>query len=150
MGRFLGRFDYSVDSKGRVNIPAKFRKALNPEAGDIFVISRAPDGCLRAYPNDLWEQYETEFNSRPETQENSRLRRLLFNTVTDSTLDSQGRITLTSAQMSIAGIKKDVTLVGQSRYIEIWDTTRYEKYLGAGDDFDEVFYKSVETGIGRT
>ncbi|HLV32953.1 MAG TPA: division/cell wall cluster transcriptional repressor MraZ [Chitinispirillaceae bacterium] len=149
MGRFLGKFDYSVDSKGRVNIPAKFRKALRPEAGDVFVICRAPDGCIRAYPNDLWEHYEAEINSRPETKENSRLKRLIFNSVTDSTLDSQGRITLTPALLAIAGIKKEVVLVGQSRYIEIWEPTRYDEYLGAGEDFDEVFYKSVETMMGN-
>ena len=65
MGQFHGRFDYSIDIKGRVNIPAKFRKTLSPNAGETFIICRAPDGCLRAYPRDLWENYEAELASRP-------------------------------------------------------------------------------------
>lgn len=149
MSRFHGKFDYSIDVKGRVNIPAKFRKGLNPDADDSFIICRAPDGCLRAYPKDLWEQYEEELASRPETPEALRHKRLLYSTLSDTTLDRQGRISLTSAQMKLAGITKDVSLVGQAKYIEIWDTTRYGDYLGDSDDFDTVFYQSVETGIAK-
>ena len=149
MARFHGRFDYSIDAKGRVNIPAKFRKALAPQAEETFIISRAPDGCLRAYPRDLWDSYEEELASRPETPETLRHKRLLYNTLTDSTLDAQGRISLTQAQMKIAGIIKDVTLVGQANYLEIWDRAKYESYLESADDFDSVFFQSVEAGMVR-
>jgi MraZ protein len=149
MGSFHGRFDYSTDSKGRVNIPSKFRKALSPESAETFIICRGPDACLRAYPKELWEAYEAELASRPETPETLRHKRLLYNTISDSTLDAQGRITLTSAQMTIAGITKDVALVGQSNYVEIWDVARYEQYLGSADDFDSVFYQSVESGLSK-
>ena len=149
MGRFHGRFDYSLDTKGRVNIPDKFRKALSPEAGETFIICRAPDGCLRAYPNDLWETYEAELALRPETPETLRHKRLLYNTISDSTLDAQGRISLTSAQMAQANITKDVTLVGQANYIEVWDTQKYDTYLATADDFDSVFFQSVEAGFTK-
>ena len=149
MSRFRGCFDYSIDAKGRVNIPAKFRKGLNPAAGDTFVIVRGPTNCLRAYPQDLWDEYEFELVSRPETPETLRHKRLLFSLLSDSTLDSQGRITLTAKQMAIAGISKDVTLVGQSNYIEIWDSNRYQEYLASSDDFDEMFFQSVEAGLKR-
>lgn len=147
MGKFHGKFDYSIDSKGRVNIPAKFRKALNPEAEETFIITQAPGGCLRAYPRDTWESYESELSSRPETPETLRIKRLLYSTMSDSTLDAQGRITLTTSQMALAAITKDVTLVGQANYVEIWDTARYQAYLGSADDFDEVFFQSVQTGL---
>ena len=88
MGQFHGRFDYSIDIKGRVNIPAKFRKTLSPNAGETFIICRAPDGCLRAYPRDLWENYEAELANRPETPQTLRHKRLLYNTISDSTLMS--------------------------------------------------------------
>ena len=149
MARFHGRFDYSIDAKGRVNIPAKFRKALCPDAQETFIICRAPSGCLRAYPQDLWEKYESDLSSRPETPETLRHKRLLYNTISDSTLDAQGRVTLTSAQVGIAGILKDVILVGHADYIEIWDVGRYEQYLGGTDDFDAVFFQSVEAGLAR-
>jgi len=149
MGSFHGRFDYSIDAKGRVNIPAKFRKSLSPEAEETFIICRAPDGCLRAYPNDLWKAYETELASRPETPETLRHKRLLYSTLAESTLDAQGRISLTSAQMTLAGITKDISLVGQANYIEIWDTMKYDSYLSSADDFDSVFFQSVEAGIAK-
>ena len=147
MSRFRGRYDYSTDVKGRVNIPAKFRKVLSPEAEETFVVVRGPNNCLRAYPKDLWNTYESELASRPETPQTVRHKRLLFSILSDSTLDGQGRITLTTAQMAVAGITKDATLVGQATYIEIWDTARYEAYLNIADDFDEVFFQSVETGL---
>lgn len=149
MSRFHGRFDYSIDSKGRVNFPAKFRKSLRPECEETLIICRAPNGCLRAYPRDLWEAYESELAARPETPETLRHKRLLYNTLSDSTFDAQGRITITPAQMAIAGIQKEVTLVGQATYVEIWDTGKYEQYLGVSDDFDTVFFQSVETGIAN-
>ncbi|MFP4012870.1 MAG: division/cell wall cluster transcriptional repressor MraZ [Chitinispirillaceae bacterium] len=149
MGRFRGRYDYSIDAKGRVNIPAKFRKALCPEAEETFVVVRGPSNCLRAYPRDLWDTYESELASRPETPQTVRHKRLLFSILSDSTLDGQGRITLSAAQMKVAGIAKEVTLVGQATYIEIWDTARYEEYLGMADDFDDVFFQSVETGLAQ-
>ncbi|MDG5814904.1 division/cell wall cluster transcriptional repressor MraZ [Chitinispirillales bacterium ANBcel5] len=147
MGRFRGSFDYSIDAKGRVNIPAKFRKCLNPEADETFVVVRGPTNCLRAYPQDLWDAYEDELASRPETPETLRHKRLLFSLLSDSTLDSQGRITLTAKQMVVSGIKKEVTLIGQSNYIEIWDRVKYEEYLLSADDFDEMFFQSVEAGL---
>jgi MraZ protein len=148
--RFHGNFEFSVDSKGRVNIPSRFRAALSPEARETFTISRAPGGCLRAYPNDVWEVYETELVSRPETPETLRHKRLLYSTLTDSTMDTQGRITLSQNQMESAGIAKDVTLVGQASYIEIWDTGRYQTYQKQNDgDFDQMYHQSVEAGIPK-
>lgn len=151
MSHFRGRFDYLVDDTGRVNMPAKFRKALNPEALETFVISRSPDNSLRAYPQDLWEKkIEQKISSRDETPETVRLQRLLFNTVTDSTLDAQGRITLSPSHMKIASITKNVTLIGMSDYIEIWDTATYNNIIGDGGDFDKVYYQSVQTDVKKS
>jgi MraZ protein len=151
MAKFHGRFDYSTDNKGRVNIPSKFRSALNPEANETFIICRAPNSCLRAYPKDVWETYENELMSRPETPAALSHKRLLYNTLTDSTLDTQGRISLSGKQMEIAGIVKEVTLVGQATYIEIWNTQRYDAYQNqySSDDFDTMFFNAVEAGIAK-
>ncbi len=147
MSRFRGRFDYSVDTKGRFNVPAKFRKALSPEADETFVVCRAPNGCLRAYPQDAWNRYEDELEQMPQTPETVKFHRLLYSTLTDSTLDGQGRIALTPQQMKIAGISKSATLIGKRGHFEIWDTNRFEAYIGEQDDFDAVFYQSVEAGM---
>jgi MraZ protein len=149
MSHFRGRFDYTVDDKGRVNIPAKFRKALNPQAAETFVVCRAPENCLRAFPQDMWEKYEQEISSRPETPETVRFQRLLYNTVTDSTLDAQGRIALNASQMKTASISKNVTLMGMNGYIEIWDTETYNKLFGNDEDFDQLYFKSVQSDMRK-
>ena len=143
MSGYRGSYDYSIDEKGRVNIPARFRKAMNPEADETFVIIQAPDRCLRAYPLDAFKKFEEELSIRPQTRATTDLRRVIFSMARESTLDSQGRISLSPRQIEIAGIEKEVTLVGEGGFIEIWDTRRHAEYL-AKIDFDEVFYQSVE------
>jgi MraZ protein len=147
MPGFHGRYDYSVDAKGRVNIPAKFRKSLAPEAGETFIVCQAPDNCLRAFPQNYWGLYVAELNSRPETSETVGYKRKLYHTVSESTLDAQGRITLMPNQMEIGGIGKSVTLIGHENYIELWDPARYAVYLEKDKDFDTAFYQSVQAGL---
>ncbi|HEX2955550.1 MAG TPA: division/cell wall cluster transcriptional repressor MraZ [Chitinispirillaceae bacterium] len=149
MGPFLGRFDYSIDAKGRVNIPAKFRKGLNPDSEDTFILCRAPNGCLRAYPKDLWKKREDELSALAETPDGLKLKRQIYSTLSESTLDAQGRVTLTPVQMSLAGIQKDVTLIGESYFVEIWDTGKLTAYLGESesDGFDDAHFKIVDAGM---
>lgn len=147
MSRFRGKFVYTIDSKGRVNIPFKFRKVLSPGANETFVVSRAPNDCLRAYPKDAWDSYEDELASRPQTPETLQLHRLLGNTLSESTLDKQGRIKLDAEQIAIAGLVKSITLIGYTGYIEIWSAERFNEYIDKADDFDKVFFQSVEAGL---
>ena len=146
--RFRGIYHFSVDSKARVNVPAKFRSLLKPDAHDTFIISLAPDGCLRIYPEDSWVVDETELISRPETPDTLAYKRYLYSFLTDSTMDSQGRITLSQEQMEAAGIKKEVTFVGTGNYIEIWDKVKYgqrRKELQSGN-FTQMHY-DAQTGM---
>jgi MraZ protein len=145
MARFRGRYDFSIDQKGRINIPSKFRKLLLPEAEETFVICRAPDGCLWAYPKDEWERFEDSLLAMPVSKEYNKFLRTMQNTLNDSTLDKQGRISLTAFQMRIAGINKDVSIIGRGSYLEIWDTHRFEEYTGNGEDYDEVYYKTIQS-----
>jgi MraZ protein len=147
MNGFHGKYDYSVDAKGRVNIPAKFRKSLTPDAAETFVVCRAPGGCLRAYPQNFWHMYVAELNARPETPETLRHKRQLYDTTSESKLDAQGRITLMPNQMAIAGISKEIALIGHEHYVELWDSARYAAYLGTDNDFDAIFFQSVQAGL---
>ena len=147
MSRFRGRYDYSIDEKGRINIPSKFRKLLSQESQETFVVCRAPDGCLRAYPKDEWEKVEDSFAAMPTNREMNNYQRQVQNTLSDPVLDKQGRIALTPLQVKIAGLSKDVSIIGRGRYLEIWDTKRFEEYTGSGEDFDEVYYKIVQAGV---
>jgi MraZ protein len=147
MARFRGRYNHTVDQKGRINIPSKFRRLVTPEAGNTFVICRAPDGCLWAYPKDEWEKFEDKLITMPVSREVNKFQREIQNTLSDSVLDRQGRIALTPQQILIAGIDKDVSIIGRGTYLEIWDTKRFEEYTGNGADFDAVYYQTVQAGI---
>jgi len=142
MARFRGRYNFSIDEKGRINIPSKFRKLLSPEAEETFVVCRAPDGCLWAYPKDEWEKFEDELLAMPMNRAVNKFQRTIQNTLNDTKLDKQGRISLTQFQMEIAGISKDVSIIGRGNNLEIWDTKRFEEYTNSSDDFDEVYYGS--------
>ena len=143
MSRFRGRYDYTVDEKGRLNIPAKWRKQLSPEAQDTFVICLAPGQCLWAYPQDEWEKYEERLDAMPMGRERDQVHRIIQNTLSDSLLDKQGRISVTPLQMQSSGMSKDITLIGRRSYIEIWDKKRFESYLGASGNFDDIYYAAV-------
>jgi MraZ protein len=149
MVSFYGSFDYSVDAKGRVNVPAKFRKALSPEAEDTFIVTHGPGGCLRAYPKDVWNRRMAKFAALPATPDNDRVRRFISGTSSDSVLDVQGRIMLTAAQMKYAQITKDVTIIGDMQgYIELWDSARYREHISSMPDFDTLIY-SVEAQLAN-
>ena len=147
MSRFRGRYDYTIDEKGRVNIPAKFRKLLTPEADETFVICRAPDGCLWAYPLDEWEKFEEKLDAMPPSRETHKFQRKIQNSLTDSRLDKQGRVTVSPLQMRIGGIEKDVVVLGRGRYVELWSKQRFEEYTEPDSDFDEMYYNAV-SGLG--
>jgi DNA-binding transcriptional regulator/RsmH inhibitor MraZ len=68
-------------------------------------------------------------------------------TLTKSKLDSQGRILLSENQIKVVGIKKNITLVGNNENIEIWSTEIYREYIEKEDDFDDVYFQSVESGL---
>ncbi len=124
-------------------MPAKFRKALNPEASETFVIVRGPNNCLQAYPEDTWNIFEENFEKRASTPQTVRLRRALYDTLSDSKLDGQGRISLTPEQCSLAHLATKVILIGQGSFIEIWDPEIYTAFLDQGESFDDAFYQSV-------
>jgi MraZ protein len=149
MANFYGSFDYSVDAKGRVNVPAKYRKALSPEAEDTFIVTHGPGGCLRAYPKDAWNTRMAKFAALRATPETDKLRRIISSTSSDSALDAQGRITLTAAQMKHAQITKDVTIIGDMQgFIELWDSARYRENIGSMQDFDALIYSVEEQLAG--
>jgi MraZ protein len=147
MAKFRGRFDFSIDQKGRINIPSKFRKMLAPEAEETFVICRAPGGCLWAYPKDEWEKFEDSLLAIPVNEETDRFQRAMQNTLSDSTLDKQGRITITQLQMEIAGITKEASIIGRGCYLEIWNTKKFAEYNSDGDNYDEAYYKIMKSRV---
>ncbi len=114
---FLGEFQHTVDQKGRLAIPAKFREALAAGA----VVTRGLDKCLVIYPRGEWDALADKVSRLPQTQRHVRtLSRLLFSGAVDFTLDSQGRTLLPQYLRAYAAISSDVAVIGLHQRIEVW------------------------------
>lgn len=143
MPLFIGEFFYTLDSKGRVNIPAKFRKATSDTADSTYIIQYGRDKCLYIYPMDIYEKKIVEVIDK--LSEADPLHRaymsLLGSKSIDATLDKQGRITIPPKLLEYAGIRKDVRIVGAYNRIEIWDPKIREQYVkeieSSGIDLEE-------------
>lgn len=120
----IGEYYQNMDAKGRVNIPAKFRDDL----GDVFVISRGPDGCLYVYSTTEWEMFQTELMRRRGT-EARKLQRFFFSGAMECELDTQGRVVVPPAFREYASLTKEVVVVGLSNRAEIWDKQAWNDYM---------------------
>ena len=125
---FIGEYTYSLDSKGRVNIPSKFRHTLSTDNQNTFVITRGLDSCIWVYPLVQWK--EIEENLRKLSSLSRIHRAFVRNTAryaTPSTYDKQGRINLTPSLIDFASLKKDVLIIGMVNKMEIWDPDELNK-----------------------
>ena len=114
---FLGEFEHTVDQKGRIAIPAKFREEL----ADGAVVTRGLDKCLVIYPRIEWQALAERVSQLPQTQPNVRtLSRLLFSGAVDLSLDGQGRTILPQYLRKYAGITANVAVIGLYQRIEVW------------------------------
>jgi len=141
---FKGEYNHTVDTKGRLIVPAKFREML----GDTFVVTKGLDGCLFVYPNEEWTNIENKFREIPLTTKDARkFSRFFFAGAADCEVDKQGRILIPSVLREFAGLKKEVVLVGVLNRIEIWSR---ERWLGENEyeDMDEVAEHMAELGLG--
>ncbi len=127
---FKGRENFSIDSKGRVNIPAKMRKSITAEANDTFVVTRGIDKCIVAYPSDEWKKYEESFQKLNQYDDKNRFfLRVVLPLCEEVTLDSQQRILLPKHLLEYAGIEGRVLVIGMMDHIEFWNPNEYEQYM---------------------
>lgn len=133
---FMGEFNHSIDNKGRLIIPAKFRSQLV----ERFVITRGMDKCLSGYSMAEWDKLKQQLEKLPMTKKNVRqFVRLIYSAAIECEFDRQGRINLSKTLINYADISKKCVVVGVSSHFEIWDEASWQQYSEqAADDFDEV------------
>jgi len=130
MSSFKGSYSYSVDSKGRINIPARLRKYVSPEANDTFVVTRGFEKCLFLYPLDEWSTLEGSIRGlSPSISQHRFLARTLLQYATETQLDGQSRIVIPRELLQFAGIEDQVLIVGVLERIEVWNPKEYEGYM---------------------
>ena len=122
---FRGHFDYSLDAKNRLNVPAKFRAAFSSGT----VLAKGLEPCVAVWAPDTFERWTESFlsNLNPVSPERRKLTRYFAGSSFDAELDSAGRVTLNNALLEHAGIQKDVVVVGNLDHLEIWDRDRWNE-----------------------
>lgn len=127
---FLGEFDYTLDEKNRLSIPAKFRRVMQHKQENIFILSREYPWCLTLYPYRTWRAQVAERvkSVKRGGPEGFKLRFLLGRETIDAPMDRQGRIVIPLKFCEHANIKKKVHIVGDGDTIQIWDPEEYENY----------------------
>jgi len=141
---FMGEYNHTIDAKGRLIVPSKFREQL----GNEFVITKGLDGCLFVYSNEEWQNIENSFRDKPLTSKDARkFMRFFFAGACSCEVDKQGRILIPAVLREFADITKDAVLVGVGGRIEIWSK---EKWTDNGDydDMDEIAEHMAELGFG--
>ncbi|MDY3051469.1 MAG: division/cell wall cluster transcriptional repressor MraZ [Parvimonas sp.] len=125
MALFIGDFPHTLDDKGRLIMPSKFRNEL----GKSFVVTRGLEGCLFVFTEEKWIDFTNKLNSRGLSQKDIRsITRFFCSCAMTSDLDKQGRFLLNKDLRSHAGIERDVIVVGVSDRIEIWAKERWSEY----------------------
>ena len=143
---FMGEYNHTVDAKGRLIVPAKFREQL----GDEYVVTKGLDGCLFVYTQDEWHNIEEKFRGISMTSKDARkFSRFFFAGAASCEVDKQGRILLPTVLREYAGLTKDVVLVGVLSRVEIWDKDRWAENTYDEDEMDEIAEHMADVGFSN-
>ncbi|MCH5248984.1 MAG: division/cell wall cluster transcriptional repressor MraZ [Lachnospiraceae bacterium] len=141
---FMGEYNHTIDAKGRLIVPSKFRDLL----GDTFVVTKGLDGCLFVFDNNEWNVFEEKLKSLPLTNKDARkFVRFFLAGAAEAEVDKQGRILIPNVLREFAGLSKDVVLIGVASRIEIWSKERFEE-IETYDDMDDIAEHMAELGLG--
>ena len=131
MNMFIGEFHHTIDDKGRIIIPSKFREKL----GNQFIITRGIDNCLFVYSYDDWMNITNKLSSLPFTKRDARIfNRFFLSGATDVELDKQGRVNISSPLISYANLTKDCVIIGTGDRLEIWAEESWNSFFNSTKD----------------
>jgi MraZ protein len=137
---FLGEYSHSVDDKGRVVMPSKFRGELD----DGLVITKGQERCLYVFPNDRWDTEAEKVLKLPRTDRRARsYSRAFFASASNQTLDRAGRCQIPEVLRTYADLGKDVTVIGVADRVEIWNAESWVAAAQEGDDY----YADIEEAL---
>lgn len=137
----IGEYHHTVDSKGRIAVPTKFRKALLQGV----VITRGIDRCLFVYPKKTWDQIADKISGLSMNQKNNRaFARLILAGAMDESPDKQGRITIPDYLRTYAALDKNVVIAGVHDRLEIWNEQEWEKYTRSTEKHSEEIAEEIE------
>ena len=143
---FYGEYLHSIDRKGRIILPAKFREVSKANFIEKFFVTRGLDKCLFMFSEEEWRAQESKFKAISFTKQEARtFNRLYFSGAIEIVPDRQGRILLPQYLKDFAEIKKDVIIVGVSNRVEIWSKEKWQAFYGnARSSFEEIAEKLID------
>jgi MraZ protein len=123
---FFGQHQHTIDAKGRLSIPGRYREILAQRASGILVVTKDPEQCLAIVPIEEWRQRAAKIQAIPNSVQAVRdYKRFLFSEAADCALDGQGRILVPPELRRYAGLERDVMLVGVDGHMEAWSLARW-------------------------
>ena len=133
---FIGEYSHTIDAKGRLIVPSRFREQL----GDEFVVTKGLDGCLFVYENSEWKSFEEKLKELPMSHRDTRkFARFFLAGASQVEVDKQGRILIPAKLRKSAGLEKDLVFVGMINRVEIWDKDTFEaQTLGSEMSMEEA------------
>ncbi len=146
---FYGEYRHTIDDKGRLFIPSKFRVTLKEKFIEKFFVTRGLDKCLFVFTENEWNILTQKFKDHPITQKNLRsFARLFFSGAYEAACDKQGRIILPTTLTDYAQIEKDVTVIGVSNRFEIWDEKTWSIFSKESlQSYEKIAEELVNLGI---
>lgn len=133
---FMGEYTHTVDVKGRLIIPAKFRSQL----GEKFILIKWLEHALYGFPIEEWKIFENKLKALPMTNKDARkFQRFIFSSAIEAEFDHQGRITIPVSLRDYAHLDKDTIITGSGAGFEIWDYQTWKDYTNdVTENFDEI------------
>ena len=139
----MGEFEHTLDTKGRISMPAKLRKDM----GDAFILTKGLDGCLFAFSSEEWLNFETKLKSLPLSDKNARnFVRFFLAGATECEIDKQGRFLIPSNLRQAANLEKDAVIIGVGTRLEIWNKSTW-KFKDEEISADEIAENMTMLGI---
>jgi len=139
---FMGEYSHTIDAKGRLIVPTKFREQL----GEAFVVAKGNDGCLAIYTNEAWETFMKKIQALPANKDIRTYVRAVAGSAVFVETDKQGRILIPGNLREYAGLDKDVVLAGVIDKIEVWDKDRWTAQTSI-DNIDDIAEEMAELGL---
>ena len=141
----IGEYDHSLDSKGRLIMPARLRDDM----GEKFILTTGLDGCLFGFSLSEWEKFEDKLKTLPITNKNARnFVRFFLSGATECELDKQGRFLIVGKLRESAELEKDVTIIGAGTRIEIWNKEKWNEHNSEENlSIEEIEKNMEELGI---
>lgn len=141
---FIGEYKHSLDEKGRVIVPSKYREKL----GEAFILTKGLDGCLFIYPVAEWTIFEQKLKQLPLTNTNARkFVRFFLSGAIECNIDKQGRILIPNNLRVYSEIEKDIVFIGMSNRIEIWSIDKWNSYNEDEFGAEAIAEQMEELGI---